>query len=74
LLGQIAATERNLDFKGSIITSNGSIDLDAGVMRQSDQTPLKIDGKLVASGFNPSGLDPKLAPLTELTLESSVDL
>lgn len=74
LLGQIAATERNLDFKGSIITSNGSIDLDAGVMRQSDQAPLKIDGKLVASGFNPSGLDAKLAPLTELTLESSVDL
>ena len=74
LLGQISATVRSLDFKGSIITSSGSVDIDAGVMRRSPESPLLIDGVLVASDLNPSGLHAKLAPLTGLTLESTVDL
>lgn len=74
LLGRLAADNRNLDFNGSVITTAGSIDIDAGIMRDSPSAPVKVDGTVTASEFNPSGLLPALRPLTDVSLQASADL
>lgn len=74
LLGRLGADNRSLDFNGSVITTAGSIDIDAGVMRDSPSAPVKIDGIVTASEFNPSGLLPALHPLTDVSLHASADL
>lgn len=74
LLGQLSANTSNLDFDGSIITTAGSIDIDAGIMRANPSAPLIIDGIITASGFDPSGLGQGLKPLTNVSLEASADL
>ena len=74
LLGRLAADNRSLDFNGSIITTAGSIDIDAGIMRASQSAPIKVDGIVTASEFNPSGLLPSLRPLTDISLQASADL
>jgi len=74
LLGQLSANNSALDFNGSVITTAGSIDIDAGVMRTSPSTPLKIDGTVTATNFNPSGLSNGVKPLTDISLEAMADL
>lgn len=74
LLGQLAATPSSADFNGSIITSCGSIDIDAGLMRASREAPLKIDGRVVAMDFNPSKLGTGLSRLTDISFEAAADL
>lgn len=74
LLGQLSANTSGLDFNGSIITSAGSIDIDAGITRHDFNAPLKIDGIITASDFDPSGLGVGLTQLTDLSLEASADL
>lgn len=74
LLGQMAANTSSLDFNGSIITTAGSIDIDAGVARPTKSAPIKIDGTIKAAAFNPSGLETRLKQLTNVSLEASADL
>lgn len=74
ILGQMDATSRSMDFNGSIVTSCGSIDIDAGAMRPTPDSPLRVDGSIATMDLNPSGLDAKFARLTGITLESTADL
>ena len=75
LLGQLAAGSSNIDFNGSLITTCGSIDIDAGVMRTAGaDSPLKVDGRISAVDFNPSGLAPGVSGLTKVSLDATADL
>lgn len=75
LLGQLAAANSHIDFNGSLVTTCGSIDIDAGIMRaRRPYSPIKIDGRIVAADFNPSGLAPAISGLTEVSLAAHADL
>ncbi|MDE6066784.1 MAG: translocation/assembly module TamB [Duncaniella sp.] len=75
VLGQLGAANSHIDFNGSIVTSCGSIDIDAGIMRSAGAYgPLKIDGKISSKDFNPSGISPAVSGLTDVSLEAIADL
>ncbi|MCM1077817.1 MAG: translocation/assembly module TamB [Bacteroides sp.] len=74
LLGDLSLTPKNVDFNGSLNTSCGNIDMDCGLYKANAYAPLRIDGHVGASAFNPSALMPQLAPLTLISFEAEADM
>ena len=74
LLGEIAASPKNMDFNGEIRTECGNIGVALGILRVTPASPLKIDGVLGTEKFNPSQIDSRLSKLTEVAFDAIVDL
>lgn len=74
LTGNIAGTPKSFDLTGQIFTDCGDIDVDFGLMRSEYNAPLKIDGTLSCTSFDPSLLDSRLTRLTSISLESVFDM
>ena len=55
LLGRLAADNRSLDFNGSVITTAGSIDIDAGIMRDSPRLPSRSTAQSQPPNSTPLG-------------------
>lgn len=74
LTGDIGATPKSFDFSGQMFTDCGDVDIDFGLLRNERSAPLKIDGNVSCTSFDPSLLDKKLTRLTSVSLESDFDI
>lgn len=74
LLGDLSMTPQGIDFNGSLSTSCGNLDIDCGISKSGPTAPLSIDGRVSSTSFNPSLLDPRLSPITQICFETEADL
>lgn len=75
LLGHGIIAHNAADFDGSLTTSCGDIDFNrVSVSQAQPYSPLRISGGISTNGFNPSTLDPALAPLTRIEADIKADI